>query len=76
MKISEMQIKIHKIFLGLEIIPFQLVVLFLLLINAFLVCYLCQYNCMDGDRLAICIYCSAITTLILFLRGLVHTKAS
>ena len=50
--------------------------LFLLLINAFLVCYLCQYNCMAGDRLTICIYCSAITTLILFVRGLVHTNAS
>ena len=51
--------------------------LFLLfLVNAFLVCYLCQYNCMDGDSLTICIYCSAITTLILFVRGLVHTNAS
>ena len=49
--------------------------LFLDLINAFLIYYLCQYNCKAGDSLIICVYCSAIITLILCVRGLVHTNA-
>ena len=37
--------------------------------------YLYQYNCNDGDSLMICIYFSAVITLISFMARLVHTNA-
>ena len=50
---------------------------YLILTSVFLIYYFYQYNCKAGNYSSIiCVYCSAIITLISFVRGIVHTDAS